>query len=184
MVQVKNRTPASEEEMIRDAHPWTVPIRMEDVPEIGRHVSLVADDKARLAVAEAAGVNGVVRFEAEFDITPQGRDRLHVVGGISALVRQTCVVTLEPITNEVIEPIDVMFAPGTELTSGRHELSIEAMDPLERIVNGRIDLGALATEFLILGIDPYPRKPGAVFELPREQKVNTTAFAALSTLKK
>ena len=29
-----------------------------------------------------------------------------------------------------------------------------------------VDLGAVATEFLLLGIDPYPRKPGAVFEAP------------------
>ena len=26
-----------------------------------------------------------------------------------------------------------------------------------------VDLGAIATEFLILGIDPYPRKAGAEF---------------------
>ena len=30
----------------------------------------------------------------------------------------------------------------------------------------RVDLGLLATEFLILGIDPYPRKPDAAFEAP------------------
>ena len=39
-----------------------------------------------------------------------------------------------------------------------------AEDPPEPIVNGAIDLGALAAEFLMLGLDPYPRKPGAVFE--------------------
>jgi hypothetical protein len=31
-------------------------------------------------------------------------------------------------------------------------------------VNGIIDLGRLATDALFLAIDPYPRKPGAVFE--------------------
>jgi Large ribosomal RNA subunit accumulation protein YceD len=170
--------------MIRDAHPWSVPIRMEDVPEIGRHVSLVADEQARTSVSAAAGVDAIERFEAEFDITPHGRDRLHVVGGISAIVRQTCVVTLEPITNDVTESIDVIFAPGTEPTSGRHEVAIDATDPPERIVNGRIDLGALATEFLILGIDPYPRQAGAVFDDQPEQEVRATAFAALSALKK
>ena len=28
------------------------------------------------------------------------------------------------------------------------------------LVGGTVDLGAIATEFLILGLDPYPRKTG------------------------
>ena len=32
------------------------------------------------------------------------------------------------------------------------------------IVGGRIDFGALTAEFLALGLDPYPRKPGVSFE--------------------
>ena len=42
----------------------------------------------------------------------------------------------------------------------------EIPDPPEPIVNGVIDLGRLATDALFLGIDPYPRKPDAVFEPP------------------
>ena len=33
----------------------------------------------------------------------------------------------------------------------------------DEIMDGQIDLGALAAEFLVLGLDPYPRKPGADF---------------------
>ena len=33
-------------------------------------------------------------------------------------------------------------------------------------MNGVIDLGRLATDALFLAIDPYPRKPDAVFEPP------------------
>ena len=47
-----------------------------------------------------------------------------------------------------------------------------------------IDLGAVATEFLILGIDPYPRKPGAVFEAPAAGEGGGHPFAALAALKK
>ena len=61
---------------------------------------------------------------------------------------------------------------------------MEAGYPPEPIVDGRLDLGALATEFLILGIDPYPRKPGAVFEAPSSADRDATAFAALAALKK
>ena len=33
-------------------------------------------------------------------------------------------------------------------------------------MNGIIDLGRLATDALFLAIDPYPRRPDAVFEPP------------------
>ena len=62
------------------------------------------------------------------------------------------------------------------------ELAVE--DPPELIVNGTIDLGALATEFLVLGLDPYPRKAGAVFEpvlAPTDPEDHP--FAALAKLK-
>ena len=47
-----------------------------------------------------------------------------------------------------------------------------------------VDLGAVATEFLLLGIDPYPRKPGAVFDAPATGDPAGHPFAALAALKK
>ena len=52
------------------------------------------------------------------------------------------------------------------------------------LIGGAVDLGALAVEFLMLGLDPYPRKPGAVFEEPpQDRKAEAGAFAALAKLK-
>jgi len=170
--------------MVRTEHPWTVPIRVEDVPETGRRVEFAADDSIRTTLAEAAGVNELMRLEATFDLTRHGRSGLHVVGEISATVRQTCVVTLEPISNEVIEPVDLLFAPAGAQTGLAAKLPVEAGDPPEPIIGGMVDLGAVATEFLMLGIDPYPRKPGAVFEAPRSADRDATPFAALAALKK
>ena len=54
----------------------------------------------------------------------------------------------------------------------------------EPIVNGAIDLGKLATEFLVLGIDTYPRKPGAAFAAPETPPdPDEHPFAALRALK-
>ena len=51
------------------------------------------------------------------------------------------------------------------------------------ILDGRIDLGVLAAEFLALGLDPYPRKPGADFAAPAEADISTDSpFAALRQL--
>ena len=47
-----------------------------------------------------------------------------------------------------------------------------------------IDLGRLATDALLLGVDPYPRKPGAVFDLPvTADDPEDHPFAALKALK-
>jgi hypothetical protein len=64
--------------------------------------------------------------------------------------------------------------------------SIEGPDPL---VGDSIDVGALATEYLILGVDPHPRKPGIAFDAPQvEEKAaeepEGSPFAALAALKK
>jgi uncharacterized metal-binding protein YceD (DUF177 family) len=101
-------------------------------------------------------------------------------------VGQTCVVTLEPLTSEVDEEIDAMFSPDAppvpEATSGDEDGPAE--DPPEPIVNGAIDLGTLATEFLMLGLDPYPRKEGVVFEpLIAPADPADHPFAALKALK-
>jgi hypothetical protein len=59
-------------------------------------------------------------------------------------------------------------------------------DPPDPIVNGRIDLGALASEFLALGLDPYPRKPGVEFKSLTEDAddARPSPFAVLGKLKK
>jgi hypothetical protein len=52
------------------------------------------------------------------------------------------------------------------------------------LTGGMVDLGALATEFLILGIDPYPRKADAVFAGSSAGEGPANPFAALAALKK
>ena len=98
-------------------------------------------------------------------------------------MEQTCVVTLEPLENPIEESIDLVFTPATHaLDMSQIEAPLD--DAPEAMVDGTVDLGALATEFLILGIDPYPRKPGAVFQSPAPDDDAARPFAALDALKK
>ena len=86
----------------------------------------------------------------------------------SARVRQTCVVTLELLFNDIDEPVDVDFAPTREVEAaadGSRSCEVTADEPEPLIGNASIS-ALLATEFLILAIDPYPRKPGASFDAP------------------
>ena len=124
-------------------------------------------------------------LRAEFDLTRRGAG-VHVSGRVQAQVGQTCVVSLEPIENAVDETVDVLFTPGA--AAGGDELAaepgVDGRDPPEPLVDGIIDLGALATEFLLLGIDPYPRKAGAEFAAPKVEDAGERPFAALEALKK
>ena len=165
--------------------PWHVPVALDDVPEEGQHFDLTADAQTRAAVAQIAGLRDLPRLQASFDVSRRGRG-LHVAGHVSATAGQTCVVTLEPLANEVNEEIDLLFAPplvvAPELEADILERTLD--DDTEPLLDGKVDLGALATEFLILGLDPYPRKPGAVFRPPTDTSVDEGPFAGLNALKK
>ena len=109
--------------------PWQVPVAIEDVAETGRHFDLVADNDVRAAVARVVGLRDLPKLEANFDVTRHGADGLHVSGRMSATVGQNCVVTLEPLTNEVEEDIDLVFAPPpppVERKAGEDEALEEA----------------------------------------------------------
>jgi hypothetical protein len=164
-----------------------VPISVDEIPETGRRIELAPDPATREAIAITLGLNALPRLEASFDLIRHGGNGLRVVGRISATVGQACVVTLEPIENEIDEAIDLLFLPPSEQTPGAAEgpRSIQAEEPPESLRDGLVDLGAIAIEFLILGLDPYPRKPGALFDAPPVAGDPTAhPFAALAALKK
>ncbi len=166
--------------------PWHVPVAVEDVAETGARFDLAADAQVRAAVARMAGLRDLPRLEANFDVTRRGAGGLHVAGRVSAMVGQACVVTLEPLTNEVEESFDLLFVPQpvAEREDGETGTRGGNTNETEPLIGGLVDLGALAIEFLILGLDPYPRKPGAVFQPPPEARPDESPFAALASLKK
>ena len=78
------------------------------------------------------------------------------------------------------------FAPPTAAdrkSSAEQEVqtfSLADEDEPDPVIDGKIDLGALTAEFFALGLDPYPRKPGAVLDEERTNSEPTDSpFAAL-----
>jgi hypothetical protein len=173
-----------------DPHkPWSVPVTVHDLPAAGRHVDLVADARVRAAVAKAANLRDLARLEASFDLSRQGRDGVHLDGRVSATVGQVCVVTLEPMESEVEETVDLSFSPHvTPLVEEpdaepARPMQVPEVDTPEPLAGSAIDLGAIATEFLMLGLDPYPRKPGVEFKPSADGDDAVHPFAALAALK-
>ncbi|MCR6736395.1 MAG: DUF177 domain-containing protein [Afipia sp.] len=170
--------------------PWSFPVAVAQLPEAGLHQVLEASAAQRQLIAEAAGVNAVLQATATFEIVPEPEGRVSVTGNVRARVEQACVVSLEPVENDIDEHISAVFAPPSQIPVSPKSVQKEEGDDAEipdlpePIVNGVIDLGHLATEFLILGIDPYPRKPGVAFTPPlTPEDPDEHPFAALKALK-
>lgn len=152
--------------------PWRSPVIVAQIPDTGLHRKLEASAAERQAMAELADVREVLSAEADLDVVPKSGGRIQVTGLVRARIGQICVVTLDPIENEIEEEVDLIFSPEAEvrkmadlIEEGQDdEAPPEVIDPPEAIVGGIIDLGRIATDALFLAIDPYPRKEGVVFE--------------------
>jgi hypothetical protein len=176
--------------MTARANPWSVPVAVAQIPDTGVHREFGASASERHALAELGGLREVKSADASLDLTPMREGRVHVTGRVKARIGQTCVVTLDPIESDIDEAIDLIFAPPeqipalADMVDETAESDAEIPDPPEPIVAGMIDLGRLATDALFLGVDPYPRKLGAVFEPPAvPADPEDHPFAALKVLR-
>jgi uncharacterized metal-binding protein YceD (DUF177 family) len=172
------------------ADPWQARVAVAQIPDTGLHRAFEASEAAREVMAKIVGLREIFAASASFDMSLKSGGRVHVTGRVRAKIRQVCVVTLEPIENEIDEPIDLTFAPAeqiprlSDLVDDSAESSEEIPDPPEPITDGMIDLGRLATDVLFLAVDPYPRRPDAVFEpAPEVIDPDDHPFAALKALK-
>jgi uncharacterized protein len=174
--------------MTDNDNPWSVAVTVAQIPETGLHREIEAGPSERDAMAALGGLQQIGAAKASLDLTPVGEGRVRVLGRVQASVVQTCVVTLDPVENAVDEPIDLIFAPASQIRELADYVDDgaegETADPPEPIVKGIIDIGRLATDALFLGLDPYPRKPDAVFEpVVEPDDPDEHPFAALKALK-
>jgi len=148
-------------------------VEVQDITDAGLDVLIEAGPEERAELAEQDGLVRIDALEAAFHLTHTGGVRINVSGEVKARITQTCVITLEPFDAEIIEPVNVDFLPPEALDKWLQEHTLlkdrpgaaeDEVDAPDEIVNGAIDLGALAAEFLVLALDPYPKKPGAEFK--------------------
>jgi hypothetical protein len=159
-------------------------VAVADLPARGLDAAVDATPQECEALAGELGLVGIDRLEGRFRLVRKGR-MVHVTGEVSADVRQACVVTLEPFAASVKEPVDVRFTEDARPSERDEEVELTErdLDAPEPLRGGVVDLGALTAEFLALGLDPYPRKPGASFDYSDPTDTEPSPFAALSGLK-
>jgi uncharacterized metal-binding protein YceD (DUF177 family) len=166
-----------------EARPFSRVMRVDALPQDGQTVTIEATPAEREALASIFELPAIAALTATLRIEPWGRGGARVTGAVHGELTQICVVSLEPFPATVDDAVDVQFAPQAGAESrppaARETLSLAADDEPDPLIDGRIDLGALVVEFFALGLDPYPRKPGASFDPPHDVREENSPLAAL-----
>jgi hypothetical protein len=180
---------------------------VDSIPSTGVKIVIDASETERKATARLLGIMGVEKLHADFTATREG-DRIRVVGLVMAVAQQACVVTLDPVTETLSEPVEVVFAPREEAEALMRKAGLPDEDSIDKldindidlsaidldmlnnpdalpepIIDGCIDFGQIAYDAVAVGLDPYPRKPGVVFDPPPEPEGFGSPFGALKVLK-
>lgn len=143
------------------------------------------DENECAAIARLGRMASLTAFEARLTLTPRADGTILVEGPLRATANVICVVSLEPFPQAIAEEVEAVFAEApviARLEKRAAEAELD-FDPPDEILDGQIDVGALAVEFLMLALDPYPRKPGIRFDEYRESEAKESPFAALKALK-
>lgn len=159
--------------------PISHPVRMDDIPPSGLELRLSPTEAERTALAKFLAIPAIPVLAAQFRLLRKGH-RVNVHGEIVGEVIRTCVVSLDDFSMPLNEVVSIIF---DEKADPNAELSEDDADAPEPLIDGVIDLGAILCEFTALGLDPYPKKPGAVFSFKDKEDVEDNPFAALSSLK-
>jgi uncharacterized metal-binding protein YceD (DUF177 family) len=172
---------------VSDELDWNYAI--DDIPETGLQTDRAATPEERDTVAHALDVLAVSSLTAQYAIAPRGAGHFRLTGNLKAQVEQSCVVTLEPLTNEIAESFSVDYWPERELPEpSGGVIDVHDEVDLEPIVGNQIKVGRVVFDTLAGAIDLFPRKPGVTLEsseAPPEGKGDQSPgpFAVLAKMK-
>jgi hypothetical protein len=123
-------------------NPWRAPVIVAHIPETGLSLDIEASAAQRKAMAETAGLRDISSAHAHVELMLERGGRVHVTGRLQARIGQTCVVTLDPIENDIDEAIDLVFAPPeqvkqlAELVDQAEDSEGNVPEPPESILGG------------------------------------------------
>lgn len=161
--------------------PFSQEVRLNQIGD-GLRRRLAPDSATRQRIARMLDLQSLDSFTADVEVKPS-IDGWRLSGQISAHAVQTCGISLEPLPVDIDERFvrHLVEATGQEDDAVEVDVDIDHDAP-DLIENGRIDIGAYAVEQLSLCLDPFPRKPDAVFN-PPETSAEISPFAVLRSLK-
>jgi len=166
MAQVSSKEQKSEIERVVD---------LDRMGPSGAALDIVASDSERAALAKRFGFVGLPAFSARVTVDRRPGGQVVVEGRLRGKIVQACILTLDPVTQELDETFRIVFkrdlAEERDPESGEALLSaqIDAPEPLH---GNLLDIGEIVAEQLSLAADPYPRRPGVKLEdvLPKPRQ--------------
>lgn len=166
---------------------WSHPIRLQELGRGAVSVRLEPDAAVRAKIAKDLGLESLPALSADLTVRPW-LDGAEISGRFQGVVEQICGVTLDPFEQPVSGEIEIRTipagspnAPG-ESPVGEIELDPDAPDPPDVLEGDTMDLAGYLVEHLALALDPFPRKPGAVFDYTPDTP-EESPFAVLKQLK-
>lgn len=180
---------------------WSHTVDVDTIEEKPLKLNISPNEEEVKALTKRLGVSGLDKFNVALSLKRQNQV-IHVQGALSARVTQPCVVTLDPVETEIHDEFEAWYADPDaaisiakvrrerEMDKGKADLPMldENEDP-EAIVDGEIDLGELATQYLSLSINPYVHADGVEYEYGDEEgdkkpsETRENPFAALKDWK-
>ncbi len=136
------------------------PFQVEDLQDGDVTLDLTADEAELAGLQARYGVDALTDVSAKLSLSAQPEGSVKVSGSVSAGLRQTCIVSLEPVEETIAEDISVLYLPaGVEepQDDGDFELDYETFDGLT------IELGEMVAQQIAGAINPYPRRAGVEF---------------------
>ena len=155
---------------------------------MGFSVSATSDERDALVLRldllalEELSASGVVRRGPRAGI-------IIVQGELRARVVQRCVVTFEPVEDNLTVPFERYFSLGPLPDVEEIVVGVEDEEP-EPLSGESLDIGELIVEELSLSLEPYPRSPDAdavlAHLLPKDDdaELGSSPFGKLQALKR
>lgn len=159
--------------------PFSEPLRLNQIGA-GVTCDLEPEEAIRDRIARTLDLIELTAFSARLTVKPS-HEGWTLSGRVTAHVVQRCGLTLEPLPADIDESFSIDLVQADPRSPVEVDIDPEADGP-DVVENGTIDLGVYAVEQLALALDPFPRKPGAVFEQP-EQPAEESPFAVLKQFK-
>ncbi len=139
--------------------------RVVDLSRLGKAgtaLDIVSSESECTALAKRFGFLGLSGFAARVTVDLRGGGQVVVEGRLRGKIVQACVLSLEPVTQELDEAFRIVFkenfAEERDPDSGEAVLNAQADAP-EPLPGNLLDIGEIVAEQLSLAAEPYPRRP-------------------------
>jgi uncharacterized metal-binding protein YceD (DUF177 family) len=141
----------------------------------GTALEITASDAERAALAKRFGFLDLPALSARVTVDRRPGGRVVVEGRLRGRIVQACILTLDPIAQDLDEAFRIVFkqdlAEEKDPESGEALVSAQTDAP-EPLPGNLLDVGEIVAEQVSLVADPYPRKHGVKLEdvLPKPRK--------------